>query len=93
MFEKIINKFFPSIKFKYDSRREFLKGCTQKSGVVIYTGKSENATEILQEISVNTLFIYNGGGCNPIVITDSCNINDEVITKIVGAQLYNSGQD
>ncbi len=91
--EKIVDKFFPNIKFNYDSRRKFLNNYTQKSSVVIYTGKPENATEILQEISSDTLFIYNGGGCNPIVVTDSCDINDNVITKVVGAQLYNSGQD
>ena len=91
--EEIIKPFFPNIIFNYISRREYLKECTQKSNVVIYTGKSENAAEILKEISPNTLFIYNGGGCNPIVVTESCEINDDVIAKIVDAQLYNSGQD
>ena len=91
--QKIVSAYFPNIKFQYVSRRKFLNECTQNSDVVIYTGKSENADEVLREISTDTLFIYNGGGSNPIVITDSCEINDDVITKIVSAQLYNSGQD
>lgn len=91
--QEIFEKFFSNIEFCYDSRKHFLNNYSSKANVVIYTGKHENASELLSLLPKETLFIFNGGGCNPIVVTESCDLTENVMKKIVSAQLYNSGQD
>lgn len=59
---------------------------------VIFTGTMDNADKIRKLFHPSTLFIANGSGHNPIVITESGDIN-KAIESILRLQLYNSGQD
>jgi len=75
------------------SRREFLTRRVSYADAVIYTGKYENSQEVMQLIPQDAIYIYQGSATNPIVITESATITDELIEKVVLAQTYNSGQD
>ena len=75
------------------TRRQFLFKRVSCANAIIYTGKYENSLEVMAKIPHNAVFIYQGSATNPIVITESATITDELIEKVVGAQIYNSGQD
>lgn len=75
------------------TRRNFIKQHVMFANAVIYTGKYENAIEVMQTISPRIVFIFQGSGANPIIITSTAEITDKLIDKVVYAQIYNSGQD
>lgn len=75
------------------SRRDFIQQYVKFANGVIYAGKYENALEVIQQLSPNTIFIFQGSGTNPIIITDNANVDDQLISKVVKSQIYNSGQD
>lgn len=75
------------------SRGVFIKQRVINSDSVIYTGKYENAIEVKEQLPKETVFIFQGSASNPIIITKEAIISDDIIEKIVSAQLYNSGQD
>lgn len=75
------------------TRRQFLIKRVSGADTIIYTGKYENSLGVMAEIPHNAIFIYQGSATNPIIITESAIITDELIEKVIGAQIYNSGQD
>jgi acyl-CoA reductase-like NAD-dependent aldehyde dehydrogenase len=75
------------------SRSSFYKNYVINSEVIIFTGKLENAKSIVSKLPKNVLFIFNGSGCNPVIVKSSAAINDDLISKVVSTQTYNSGQD
>jgi len=99
-----VNRFFPNIIVSEKERMEFLKERSAllvdpKSNdsmpvteAVIFTGTSRHANQLRAIFDNRTLFIANGAGHNPLVIS-----NGAVISKAVEAtltlQLYNQGQD
>lgn len=82
-----------NIFVKEMSRREFIKQYVSDSDVIIYTGKYENALEVRKYTNPDRIFIFQGSGTNPIVISENAVINDLLISKVVESQIYNSGQD
>jgi acyl-CoA reductase-like NAD-dependent aldehyde dehydrogenase/ubiquinone/menaquinone biosynthesis C-methylase UbiE len=76
-----------------DSRQNFLTNYIRNADAVIYTGKYENSMDVLSSLGKDKLFFLQGSGTNPVVLTESANINDETVKKIVVSQTYNSGQD
>lgn len=75
------------------SRRAFITHRVSYADCVIYTGKYENALEVKRSLPNNSIFIFQGSGTNPIVVSENTYINNDIIEKIVNAQIYNSGQD
>ncbi len=59
---------------------------------VIFTGTRENADKLRKVFSPRTLFISNGAGHNPIVITETADL-ERAIDSVLRVQLYNQGQD
>ena len=74
------------------SREEYISKFVSNSSVVIFTGKYENAVDIMSKISKNTMFIHNGAGINPLLITESADIN-KAVKDSAYVKLFNSGQD
>jgi len=62
------------------------------SDVVIFTGTPQHASHLTKIFDKRTLFIANGAGHNPVVISESANIN-EAVEAVLKLQLYNQGQD
>ena len=89
----IFKEVFDNVSECICQRNEFLYNYVVKSDAIIFTGKLENAMKIIEQLPTDSVFIYNGSGYNPIVITKDGNLSDENIDKIVDYQLYNSGQD
>lgn len=99
-----INTFFPNISLSTQDRTEFVKQHssyffnketqenTPLTEVVIFTGNPDNASSLRKIFDNSTLFISNGSGHNPIVVTDKANIK-KAIAGSISVQLYNQGQD
>lgn len=99
-----IHRLFPNVVVSNLTRLEFLRNrsalrvdprsgeSTPVTDAVIFTGTSAHANQLRLIFDNRTLFISNGAGHNPVVVSD-----DAEISKAVGAvldiQLYNQGQD
>jgi lysyl-tRNA synthetase class 1 len=59
---------------------------------VIFTGTMENADQLRRRFDPRVLFIANGAGHNPIVISPTADI-DAAVKSVMRVQLYNQGQD
>jgi len=82
-----------SVEFQYCERRYFLEHFIKKSNVIIFTGRYENALNIQREtVPFHSLFIYNGRGINPLLITSDADLN-LAVSKCVKVRCFNSGQD
>ena len=81
-----------NIRFLNIERRTFLEYFVKNADVVIFTGKYENAEQVLKRCRNSTLFLYNGTGVNPLLILPNCNI-EHAVNKTVEVKTFNSGQD
>ncbi len=99
-----IDEFFPNITVARKERLKFLRERsalkidpkTEESmpvtDAVIFTGTSHHAEKLRLVFDQRTLFIANGSGHNPIVITEDASI-PEAVEATLALQLYNQGQD
>lgn len=83
---------FPSITPINLERGEYVAQYARRSEVIIFTGTYINALKLREKLPRATTFIYNGAGVNPLVITQSANI-EESVHKAVAVKTFNSGQD
>lgn len=74
------------------SRRRFIFEYAVNASVVIFTGEYENAIKVQENLRDDTLFLFNGGALNPMIITDSA-ILDKAVHNVINERLFNSGQD
>lgn len=91
---KLLNlkKLMSHIKFTYLERSLFGEAYISVADVVIFTGRYENAKLVQKICPKKALFIYDGTGINPIIVTDSAQI-DQVVEKTIKTRIFNSGQD
>lgn len=89
-----LQRHFPNIHFSFQQRQAFVKerATSPKTNVVIFTGSMPNADSVRKVFSDTTLFIANGSGHNPIIVTNSADL-ERAVESILRIQLYNSGQD
>lgn len=99
-----IQETFPNIFVSHSPRAEFLKERTALrvnpktketvpvTDAVIFTGTPLHAEQLRVAFDNRTLFISNGAGHNPIVVSDTANI-DDAVQAVLTLQLYNQGQD
>lgn len=95
---------FPNIIISPKTRLEFLKDQSAllvhpKSGanrprtdVVIFTGTSTHADQLRTIFDDRTLFIANGSGHNPVVVSHNADVA-KAVNAVLDLQLYNQGQD
>lgn len=86
-----MSQYFPGIHILRAKRRLFVDGYASVSDVILFTGKFKNALHIKKRCPLS-LFIYNGAGINPIVISQNANL-DIAAQKITEMRVFNSGQD
>lgn len=96
--------FFPNLKICRMQREAFVeeRSATHRdprSGrvelvteCVIFTGTMANADKLRKRFNPEVLFIANGAGHNPIVVTETADL-EQAVRSAVRVQLYNSGQD
>lgn len=102
--ELTTKELFPNICISDTTRLEFLK---ERSAVrvnpetsetrpvtdaVIFTGTSAHADQLRLVFDTRTLFIANGAGHNPVVVSKDADIASAV-NAVLTLQLYNQGQD
>jgi len=98
-----IKKYFPNIIISQDWRSEFIEEISKKyinkdwvivpvTDVVIFTGTPENANILKKNMSEKTLFISNWAWHNPVVVSETADI-EMAVKAILELQLYNQGQD
>jgi hypothetical protein len=83
---------FSNIHVCFDSREEFVQMYAAHADVTIFTGCEKNARQVLSQLGKDSLFLFNGYRCNPIVANPDANL-ELVVKKTVEAKLFNSGQD
>ena len=95
---------FPNVFVSSDTRLEFLRKrsalrvnpVTNESlpvtDVVIFTGTSIHADQLRLLFDDRTLFIANGAGHNPVIVSQDADISD-AIDAVLTLQFYNQGQD
>lgn len=88
-----VGNIFPNIDIVNCSRTVFLyKYVKNRSDIIIFTGKNENAINILEAAGRDKLFIMNGSGINPVVIFEDADVK-KAVEKSYDMRIYNSGQD
>ena len=99
-----ISRLFPNVVVSFSERLDFLKARsallidpqTKESkpitDVVIFTGIPTHADRLRLVFDRRTLFIVNGAGHNPVVISKDANLS-KAVEAVLTLQLYNQGQD
>ncbi len=82
----------PNLHLSFGTREEFTRQQSPRTDVVIFVGKAENGFRVRKAFSPNTLFIFNGAGHNPILITPSADIQ-RATKSVLRVALMNQGQD
>ena len=95
---------FPNIIISSKERIEFLKDRSallinpktnesrSVTDAVIFTGSSTHADQLRMVFDRRTLFISNGAGHNPVVVSESADLSKAIDAALTLA-LYNQGQD
>lgn len=81
-----------ALELCFCTRATFMKDYVSDSQFIVFTGTLKNANIIRKSARKDQLFIYNGQGVNPIVITSSAYLAS-AIEKACKAKRFNSGQD
>jgi acyl-CoA reductase-like NAD-dependent aldehyde dehydrogenase/predicted nucleotidyltransferase len=82
----------PNIHVCFGGRSEFVQRYAAHADVTIFTGLEKNARQVLSQLKKDSLFLFNGFGCNPIVANPDADL-EFAVKKTVEAKLFNSGQD
>jgi predicted nucleotidyltransferase len=87
-----LKRFFPHISLFSGQRDIFLGAHCKTSNAVIFTGKYDNFLKVKEVCGKNVLVLYNGVGHNPLVITETADMN-KAVEKAIFVKLFNNGQD
>lgn len=97
-----IRSFFPNLTLYQEERMVFVKRMRSLRSsslvrddaldAVIFTGQPGNAERLRGKFGPETLFIANGSGHNPIVISETADL-DQAVAAVMRVQFYNQGQD
>ncbi|MCL2891365.1 aldehyde dehydrogenase family protein [Brenneria tiliae] len=87
-----LTKFSSSLKISYSEKDIFLSERVNVTDAVIFTGTPENALKVRKHFRRDILFILNGAGHNPLVISDDAGIK-LAVESALRVVLYNQGQD
>ncbi len=87
-----LDDFYKNIIFFSGKRQDFVDIHCVSSDVVIFTGKYENFIKIREMCGKKTLMLFNGVGHNPIVVTETADVN-VAVEKTLHVKLFNNGQD
>ena len=87
-----LEEFFPNLSISYDTKEQFVAERNRKTDVVIFTGMPENGNKVRKQFPKKTLFILNGSGHNPLVVTPTADIK-QAVDSALSTVLQNQGQD
>ncbi|EGR1116198.1 aldehyde dehydrogenase family protein [Vibrio cholerae] len=87
-----LTSFIDTLSVSYDEKEIFLSNRVNVTDAVIFTGTPENALKVRKHFRKNILFILNGAGHNPLIVSDDADLQDAVESSL-RVVLYNQGQD
>ena len=82
---------FPSVQIINQGHAGFREHI-QSADLVTFTGKPSNSDKLLQDMKSESLLVINGSGHNPLVVTDTADIDRAVEAALV-LKGFNGGQD
>ncbi|MCK2240365.1 MULTISPECIES: aldehyde dehydrogenase family protein [unclassified Crossiella] len=85
-------RYFPNLRVSYQDREVFVAQRARRTDAVVFTGSPDNAAKVRRLFLKRTLFILNGSGHNPLVITESADL-ERAVDSALRVVLYNQGQD
>lgn len=86
-----LDELFPGIKIVNTDHAGFKKHI-READLVVFTGNPKNAENLANEMNNNSLLIVNGAGHNPVIVTDSADIQ-AAVDKTLHLKSFNGGQD
>lgn len=87
-----LEKLFENIIISNFSRQVFEDAFADNTDSIIFNGKYQNVSPILDKYPSSALFIYNGNGFNPFIIDEDSDTS-LALDKLIVSRLFNSGQD
>lgn len=87
-----LKHYFPNLNISYEEKEEFVARRAPVTDAVIFTGTPENARKVRSKFLRGALFILNGSGHNPLVISDNADVG-AAVNCAMRVVLYNQGQD
>lgn len=85
-------EFYPSVRVTDYDRNLFVEEECKDANVIIFTGKYNNFLRVKERCPQNALFIYNGVGHNPVVVTPNADVA-LAAKKVAFLKTFNNGQD
>src|SRR5580700_4690146 len=82
---------FPNISIINGNHEEF-KEYLKRASLVVFTGKPSNGEKVLLDMKKDSLLVINGSGHNPVVVTNTANLDDAVKGTLM-LKGFNGGQD
>ncbi|WP_143342627.1 aldehyde dehydrogenase family protein, partial [Crossiella equi] len=83
---------FPNLRVSYQDREVFVAQRARRTDAVVFTGSPDNAAKVRRLFLKRTLFILNGSGHNPLVVTETADLA-LAVESALRVVLYNQGQD
>lgn len=86
-----LNTLFPGIEIinqDHDGFSRYIK----EARLVVFTGRPSNAEKFLSDMKEDSVLVVNGAGHNPLVITESANV-DAAVEGALLVKGFNGGQD
>ena len=87
-----LNKYFPNLSLRCIGGPTFAAERRDETFGVIFTGTSAVADVVRQLYPSSALFILNGSGHNPVVVTETADVH-AAVRSVIGLCLHNQGQD
>lgn len=87
-----LGRYFPNLRVSYQDREVFVAQRARRTDAVVFTGSPDNAAKVRRLFLKQTLFILNGSGHNPLVVTESADL-ERAVASALRVVLYNQGQD
>lgn len=86
-----LDTLFPEVTIVNEDHAGFKKHINEAS-LIVFTGNPSHAETFVKEMKKNSLLVINGAGHNPLVITESADIN-KAVEDAVMVKGFNGGQD
>jgi lysyl-tRNA synthetase class 1 len=87
-----LTDWFPNLKICSVEQSAFTRMRHDFTDAVIFTGKPENGAKVRSAYRPETLFILNGAGHNPLVVTNTADV-ELAVRSAIRTVLQNQGQD
>ncbi|RLM20173.1 hypothetical protein BIY29_15575 [Brenneria alni] len=84
--------FSNTLQISFEDKDIFLSKRINVTDAVIFTGTPENALKVRKHFKRDVLFILNGAGHNPLIVSDDADLH-KALDSALRVVLYNQGQD